>query len=186
MIPPSVHNAAPATTCRRPPCCLPRAAPGHDASQAQLARREVLVQRWNACHLLHAGGDGQRQCAHWTPGAIRGVVESTSHLSKCSSTLGHLSRAHLLSVVTSLIQGGGACHDLEECTRRCEEDGVPLCSSKNARDQIQMGGRASVWSPLPEENPAFHDWYKVSLFNFHAYAKFHLLFSLNPLIQQTI
>ena len=24
-----------------------------------------------------------------------------------------------------------------------------------------MGGRASVWSPLPEENPAFHDWYKV-------------------------
>merc|ERR1711872_557822 len=35
------------------------------------------------------------------------------------------------------------------------------CSSKNARDQIQMGGRASVWSPLPEENPAFHDWYKV-------------------------
>ena len=58
-------------------------------------------------------------------------------------------------------QGGGACHDIEECTRRCEEDGVPLCSSKNARDQIQMGGRASVWSPLPEENPAFHDWYKV-------------------------
>merc|ERR1719167_969414 len=53
------------------------------------------------------------------------------------------------------LQGGGACHDLEECTRRCEEDGVPLCSSKNARDQIQMGGRASVWSPLPEENPAF-------------------------------
>jgi len=59
------------------------------------------------------------------------------------------------------LQGGGACHDLEECTRRCEEDGVPLCSSKNARDQIQMGGRASVWSPLPEENPAFHDWFKV-------------------------
>merc|ERR1711963_1331672 len=59
------------------------------------------------------------------------------------------------------LQGGGACHDLEECTRRCEEDGVPLRSSKNARDQIQMGGRASVWSPLPEENPAFHDWYKV-------------------------
>jgi len=59
------------------------------------------------------------------------------------------------------LQGGGACHDIEECTRRCEEDGVPLCSSKNARDQIQMGGRASVWSPLPEENPAFHDWYKV-------------------------
>merc|ERR1712130_657058 len=59
------------------------------------------------------------------------------------------------------LQGGGACHDIAECTRRCEEDGVPLCSSKNARDQIQMGGRASVWSPLPEENPAFHDWYKV-------------------------
>jgi len=37
----------------------------------------------------------------------------------------------------------------------------PFCSSKNARDQIQMGGRASVWSPLPEENPAFHDWFKV-------------------------
>merc|ERR1711992_487719 len=40
------------------------------------------------------------------------------------------------------LQGGGACHDIEECTRRCEEDGFPLCSSKNARDQIQMGGRA--------------------------------------------
>ena len=99
MIPPSVHDAALATTCRRPSCCLPRAAPGHDASQAQLARREVLVQRWNACHLLHAGGDGQRQCAHWTPGAIRGVVESTSHLSQCSSTLGHLRRAYLLFFV---------------------------------------------------------------------------------------
>ena len=94
------------------------------------------------------------------------------HLCECSSALGHLRRAHLLSVVIFVIQGGGACHDLEECTRRCEEDGVPLCSSKNARDQIQMGGRASVWSPLPEENPAFHDWFKVSLFKSHAYAKF--------------
>merc|ERR1712088_895839 len=45
------------------------------------------------------------------------------------------------------LQGGGACHDIAECTRRCQEDGVPLCSSKNARDQIQMGGRASVWIP---------------------------------------
>ena len=77
MIPLSVHDAALATTCRGSPCCLPRAAPGHDAPQAQLARREVFVQRRNARHLLHTGGDGQRQCAHWTPGAIRGVVEST-------------------------------------------------------------------------------------------------------------
>ena len=71
------------------------------------------------------------------------------------------SKLYLLDMWISLLQGGGACHDIAECTRRCEEDGVPLCSSKNARDQIQMGGRASVWSPLPEENPAFHDWYKV-------------------------
>ena len=93
MIPPSVHNAALATTCRRSPCCLPRAAPGHDASQAQLARREVLVQRWHTRHLLHSGGDGQWQCAHWTPGAIRGVVKSTSHLCQRSGTYVRASEA---------------------------------------------------------------------------------------------
>ena len=136
----SVHHAAPHSTG-----CLGLlghcSAPWDDVAQAQPARGEVALQRWHSRRLLHPGGNGQRKRADRTPGALEGFF-----------------------VNLSLVQGGGACHDIEECTRRCEEDGVPLCSSKNARDQIQMGGRASVWSPLPEENPAFHDWYKVHIY----------------------
>ena len=137
------HEALSSTTGCLSALCSHLPAPGHDAAQAKPARGEVVVQRRHEGDLLHPGRLGQWQCVDRTPGALLKVL------------------VLFKGVNLSRVQGGGACHDIEECTRRCEEDGVPLCSSKNARDQIQMGGRASVWSPLPEENPAFHDWYKV-------------------------
>jgi len=55
------------------------------------------------------------------------------------------------------LEGGDICTDKQTCAQRCKETRY-LCTT-DLRDTMEL--RGGWWSPNPDLNPAFHDYFKV-------------------------
>ena len=62
------------------------------------------------------------------------------------------------SSVVVYLQEGGGCATVEDCIERCEVSNPELCTEDTADDHDLT---YTMWSEDPEENPPFHNFYKI-------------------------